>query len=176
MTILPKAVLLAIASAHIVVGAALSNLKSQAHNLQDDNWYKYIRSPESRIVKPQSILSTNTTGNVTNPNGLLGADNSVTVLMRNEGDPDVPTVIVDFGQNVVGIVSIDFAGSSNSSEGFPGLKVAFSETQQYLTNTSDFTRSDNMADVSYFQKFVCKACIVLTNFSRDKNSRMEPTR
>ncbi|KAJ5716831.1 hypothetical protein N7488_002477 [Penicillium malachiteum] len=66
------------------------------------------------------------------------------MLTRNEGDTDIPSLVFDFGQNVVGILSINFAGSSNSSEGFPGLKLAFSETQQYLTNVSDFTRSDNM--------------------------------
>ncbi|KAJ5752487.1 hypothetical protein N7520_009404 [Penicillium odoratum] len=102
-------------------------------------------SEEFVTVKPLNIPSANISGNITNPEGLLGGNGLSTILTRNEGDPSIPTLVVDFGQNVVGIVSITFSGSSNASEGFPGLKLAFSETQQYLTNTSDFTRSDNMA-------------------------------
>jgi hypothetical protein len=111
------------------------------------NWHKYIRSPATSIVKPEAILSANTTGDVVNPNGLLDSHGSPTVLTRRGSDDKVPSMVVDFGQNIVGIVSINFAGSTNASEGFPGLKLAFSETQQFLTNTSDFTRSDNMPGV-----------------------------
>lgn len=111
------------------------------------NWHKYVRSPATSIVKPKAILAANTTGDVANPNGLLDSHGSPTVLTRKGSDDKVPSVVVDFGQNVVGIVYINFAGSTNSSEGFPGLKLAFSETQQFLTNTSDFTRSDNMPEV-----------------------------
>ncbi|KAJ5125473.1 hypothetical protein N7526_007650 [Penicillium atrosanguineum] len=113
----------------------------------DDSWHRFVRSPSSPILKPYSILSANTTGAVINPSGLLDGNGNPTVLTRNEGD-DVPSLVVDFGQNVVGIVSISFAGSTNSSEGYPGLKLAFSETQQYLTNTSDFTRSDNLPAIA----------------------------
>lgn len=108
-----------------------------------DSWHRFVRSPSNPIVKPHSILSANTTGDVTNPSGLLGGNGNPTVMTRKEGDMP-PSLVVDFGQDVVGIVSISFAGSTNSTEGFPGLKLAFSETQQYLTNTSDFTRSDNL--------------------------------
>lgn len=116
---------------------------------RDMSWHKYIRSPESLTVKPKSILPANTTGDISNPDGLLDGYKSPTVLTRKDDSDEVPSVIVDFGQNVVGIVSIAFAGSTNSSIGFPGLKLAFSETQQYLTNVSDFTRSDNMPAVGY---------------------------
>ncbi|KAJ5729313.1 uncharacterized protein N7483_003821 [Penicillium malachiteum] len=137
-------VLFAILPAYTVSGAAVSNSKSHERDLQNNSWHRYIRSPSSDLVKPQSIPSANITGNVTNPNGLLTADSPPTILTRKEEDTDIPSLVIDFGQNVVGIVSINFAGSYNSSEGFPGLKLAFSETQQYLTNVSDFTRSDNM--------------------------------
>lgn len=113
---------------------------------QQTDWHQYIRSPQTSIVKPQSILAANTTGNVTNPDGILGNNGSPTILTRKEGDA-VPSLIVDFGQNVVGVVSMAFAGSSNSTEGFPGLKLAFSETQQFLTDVCDFTRSDNLPEV-----------------------------
>ncbi|KAJ5085882.1 hypothetical protein N7532_010653 [Penicillium argentinense] len=108
------------------------------------DWHKYIRSPDKSIVKPRSSLSANTTGGVVNPDGLFGTKGSPTILTRKDGRDDIPSLVIDFGQNVVGIVSIDFAGSTNSSEGLRGLRLAFSETKQFLTNTSDFTRSDNM--------------------------------
>jgi alpha-L-rhamnosidase-like protein/F5/8 type C domain-containing protein len=54
--------------------------------------------------------------------------------------PPAPSVVVDFGKDVVGYPRLDLAGESG---GDPGLELAFSETQQYLTNVSDFTRSDN---------------------------------
>ncbi|KAJ5991291.1 hypothetical protein N7499_011949 [Penicillium canescens] len=109
-------------------------------------WHKYVRSPSTSIVKPKSILAANITGNVSNPNGFLEGNDAPTILSRKPDDLHVPSIVVDFGQNVVGIVSIDFAQSTNSSQGLPGLKLAFSETQQFLTNTSDFTRSDNLPE------------------------------
>jgi hypothetical protein len=51
-----------------------------------------------------------------------------------------PSVTVDFGKVVVGYPKITFAGAS---AGNPGVRVAFSESTQYLTDRSDFTRSDN---------------------------------
>lgn len=51
-----------------------------------------------------------------------------------------PSVTIDFGKNVVGYPHIDFAWAS---AGNPGVRLAFSETTEYLTNRSDFARSDN---------------------------------
>ena len=56
--------------------------------------------------------------------------------------PPPPTIVVDFGLNVVGFPIISFGGASNNS---PGVRVAFSETLTYLTDISDFTRSDNVS-------------------------------
>ncbi|MET9496213.1 alpha-L-rhamnosidase C-terminal domain-containing protein [Streptomyces sp. NPDC006552] len=50
-----------------------------------------------------------------------------------------PSVTVDFGKVVVGFPRIRFAAASDNS---PGVRVAFSETLQFLTDRSDFTRSD----------------------------------
>ena len=51
-----------------------------------------------------------------------------------------PSVTIDFGKNVVGYPHIDFAWASS---GNPGVRLAFSETLQFLTDRSDFARSDN---------------------------------
>ena len=55
-------------------------------------------------------------------------------------DPAPPSITVDFGKVVVGYPKISCAGASANT---PGVELAFSETTQYLTNVSDFTRSDN---------------------------------
>ena len=51
-----------------------------------------------------------------------------------------PSVTIDFGQNYVGYPHIDFAWAS---AGNPGVRLAFSETTEYLSDRSDFERSDN---------------------------------
>ncbi|WP_328685838.1 alpha-L-rhamnosidase-related protein [Streptomyces sp. NBC_00343] len=51
----------------------------------------------------------------------------------------IPTVTVDFGKVVVGYPQIRFTSASANS---PGVRVAFSETRQFLTDRSDFTRAD----------------------------------
>ena len=51
-----------------------------------------------------------------------------------------PSVTVDFGVNVVGYPRIAFAWASADN---PGVRLAFSETTQYLTDRSDFMRADN---------------------------------
>lgn len=55
-------------------------------------------------------------------------------------DPPVPSVTVDFGKVVAGYPQVSFAGASANS---PGVRLAFSETTQYLGTTSDFSRSYN---------------------------------
>ncbi|KAI9650426.1 hypothetical protein NHQ30_000440 [Ciborinia camelliae] len=101
------------------------------------DWQKYVRAPSSNIVAPQSIVTTS--GQVTNPNALLQQGGQVTTLTRASGSNNIPSITVDFGQNTVGYLSINFAGAS----GTPGIRLAFSETLQYLSDTSDFSRSNN---------------------------------
>ncbi|MEU7306187.1 alpha-L-rhamnosidase C-terminal domain-containing protein [Streptomyces sp. NPDC007206] len=51
----------------------------------------------------------------------------------------VPSVTVDFGKVVVGYPQVRFTSASDNN---PGVRVAFSETRRFLTDRSDFTRSD----------------------------------
>jgi Bacterial alpha-L-rhamnosidase 6 hairpin glycosidase domain/Bacterial alpha-L-rhamnosidase C-terminal domain/F5/8 type C domain len=55
-------------------------------------------------------------------------------------DPPVPSVTLDFGKVVAGYPVLHFAGASANS---PGVRLSFSETTQYLGDTSDFSRSYN---------------------------------
>ncbi len=50
-----------------------------------------------------------------------------------------PSITVDFGKVVVGYPIVHFAGASG---GNPGVRLATSESTQYLTDRSDFSRSD----------------------------------
>ncbi|KAI0911959.1 Six-hairpin glycosidase-like protein [Ustulina deusta] len=106
------------------------------------SWQQYVRAPNSTIVRPATILSSYTQGDVENAEGLV-TGSATTVLTRADGSGEIPTLVVDFGQNVVGQLLLGFAGSANgSSQGFPGIRLAFSEALEYLTDRSDYTRSD----------------------------------
>lgn len=106
------------------------------------SWHKYVRAPASRVIGPKQVLPEYTTGGVTNPNGLVDGSKP-TVLTRSEDSGHVPTVVVDFGLNVVGVLSLDFAGAQNTTTGYPGLRLIFSESLEFLGNRSDFTRSEH---------------------------------
>ncbi|KAI0816675.1 Six-hairpin glycosidase-like protein [Xylaria sp. FL0064] len=107
------------------------------------SWQQYVRAPNSTIVRPATILSSYTQGDVKDADGLV-TGSATTVLTRANGSSgEIPTLVVDFGQNVVGQLLLEFAGSTNGSwQGFPGVRLAFSEALEYLTNRSDYTRSD----------------------------------
>lgn len=111
------------------------------------SWHQYVRAPSQIAVRPMAVLSQYTTGNVTNAGGLIDGT-TTTYLTRAEGSAEVPSIVVDFGQNVVGLLTINFADSDALKTGYPGLKIAFSETLQFLTTRSDFTRSDNAQTVN----------------------------
>lgn len=118
------------------------------HSTQEPSWHQYVRSPSSTTVKPIGIVANYTTGDIQNPDGLVNGKDA-TVFSRATSQDTAPTLVVDFGQNVVGQLSIGFAGSTNGSQGLPGMRLAFSETLQFLGDRSDFTRSDNAGGVSY---------------------------
>ncbi|KAG0645590.1 hypothetical protein D0Z07_8650 [Hyphodiscus hymeniophilus] len=131
-------------------------LQQLGSSSSSDDWQKYIRSPSAQIIYPQSIVVNGTLGNVTNADGLL-TGHGKTILTRpapengSAADSSIPTIIVDFGQNIPGYLSIKFGGAYNSTPGLPGIRLAFSESIQYgyLTDVSDFSRSDNIAVKSY---------------------------
>lgn len=102
-------------------------------------WRQYVQAPSSRDVRPVGVVAT--TGDVTNAKGMLGQG---TATLRRPApspntDPPPTSVTLDFGKVVAGYPKIHFAGASADH---PGVRLAFSETKQYLTDRSDFTRSD----------------------------------
>ncbi|KAL1887708.1 hypothetical protein Sste5346_010048 [Sporothrix stenoceras] len=130
----------------VVFATATASSASGQQQFLDSNatsWHRYVRAPASKNIAPARILSQYTTGNVSNAEGLLRHGSGPAVLSRLGTEDDVPTLVIDFGLNVAGQLSIDFAGAHNTTTGFPGITLAFSETLQYLSDRSDFTRSDN---------------------------------
>ena len=123
----------AVASASLVLSA-----------LAAPSWHKYVRSPNSHTVHPVAIVANSVTGNVSNPDGLLHG--RPTVLTR-EASQGPPSLVLDFGQNVVGLLEVTFGHSKSFGKGLPGVKLAFSETLEFLGDSSDFTRSDNASGV-----------------------------
>lgn len=126
-----------------VNAAPVSQWQEELGTEAPDNWQTYVRSPPTEIVHPVRLVSDQTLGNVTNPDGFLTGKGS-TILTRTDESDVPPAIVVDFGQNIVGYVSISFGGAYNTTPGLPGIRLAFSETLEYLTNVSDFTRSYNV--------------------------------
>ncbi|KAK2003723.1 Six-hairpin glycosidase [Colletotrichum falcatum] len=127
-------------------------------SVYEASWHRHVRASESRTIQPVGVVSDLTRGTVTNPSGLTTGKDGPTILYRLGEQDEIPSVTVDFGQNTVGILLISFAGSSTSAlsnedkdaeigadlnEERPGIRLAFSETLQFLSNVSDFSRSYN---------------------------------
>jgi hypothetical protein len=168
----------------IIRAAAAPAPASPAYQFQNqlgsngaDDWQKYVRSPSTQIIHPKSIVANYTLGNVTNPDGLL-TGRGKTILTRpapgsknSSAAESIPTIVVDFGQNIAGYLSIKFAGALNSTHGLPGIRLAFSESIQYgyLTDVSDFSRSDNVSGLNfYFNVYVLITVPGRHNYARKR--------
>lgn len=142
-------------------------------------WHRYVRGPTDPVLYPKAVVSV--TGDVDNAEALVGGNGRTTTYLTRSRrvSSETPAVVLDFGQNVVGWLVIEFVYSrtfkgdgggdndkddvvdqgeeDDGGEGeggngppttttFPGLRLIFSETLEFLGNRSDFTRSDNAPD------------------------------
>lgn len=106
------------------------------------SWHKFIRGPQTRTIKPVSVVPNTITGNVVHAEEMVRGHGIMTMSNLKKKKKDViPSVVLDFGSNVVGYLSISFVAASNNT---PGIRLAFSETMQFLTDSCDFTRSQNV--------------------------------
>lgn len=127
--------------------------KFRTRALNETTWQQYVRAPSSTTLSPVRWLPEYSKGSITNGDGIVGA--GVTTLTRNSPKEKMPSIVLDFGQNYAGVLSINFAGAevaeyakgpyANTST-LPGIALAFSESLEYLSNRSDFTRSDNQPE------------------------------
>jgi len=87
-------------------------------------WDAYNFSPQTRTVTPVAVQST--TGSVTNASGALSG---ASTRLSGTGS----TVTFDFGKDVSGLVTLHFA----ASDGPQHVGLAFNESSQYVSTTSD---------------------------------------
>ena len=100
------------------------------------DWQRYVLAPPTRQVPPAAVLATS--GDVANATAALTQGGGAARLTRRTtGDEAV--LDLDFGKVVAGRLEIGFAAASDPP---PGVRVAFSESRQYLGPRSDFSRSD----------------------------------
>ncbi|MFS8095709.1 hypothetical protein LFM09_01095 [Lentzea alba] len=87
-------------------------------------------APASRTLKPVSVFST--AGTVTSPGNLV-TGGSARLTGRES------RVVLDFGKEVGGLVTLGFAGASNTSQ---QVGLAFSETAAFVGMDSDLSNQD----------------------------------
>ena len=92
-------------------------------------------------------------GSVTDPAGALAAG---TTVLRSDIFSE-PYVIYDFGRDVGGTISV----SADNRSGSPRLGLAFSESAQFLTTSSDFSQDPSgvATETHYFQPAAGKTTI-----------------
>jgi hypothetical protein len=94
------------------------------------DWQPYVLAPSSHTVQPVSVLHAYTRGGgiTGNPNAVLGHGGTVR-LTSTGGTTDSPLLIIDFGKEVAGQVSVQVTGSSAAR---PVLHACFSESQEEM--------------------------------------------
>lgn len=115
----------------IVLGVVLLFSASAARAALDSH---YIYAPASRTVAPVAVLKT--TGAVTNPQHLVSGG-----VTRLSGPGS--SVVLDFGKEVGGLVTLHFASSSDASQ---QLGLAFSESKLGVGPASDSSNGGPEAD------------------------------
>jgi hypothetical protein len=91
-------------------------------------------APTSRTLAPASVYTT--TGTVSDPTGVLS---KATTRLTGSGS----AVTLDFGKEVGGIVTLGFAGASGAGQ---SLGLAFSESSQFVGDSSDSSNGGGGAD------------------------------
>lgn len=100
------------------------------------DWRRYVPAPASRTMLPTSVLAAST--GVADGGGILRSGGGSARLTLQAGG-STPYLDIDFGQVVVGKLGLRVTQSSDPA---PEVRIAFSETRQYLGWKSDFSRSD----------------------------------
>lgn len=90
-------------------------------------WESNMYSPATRLIPPKSVLS---------PSGSVLSEYAATTLSL---DASTPAVVLDFGLEVGGVISLDYTLSGAETASF-GL--AFTEAKDYIGPNSDSSRAD----------------------------------
>ncbi len=99
---------------------------------------KYNFAPATRTVKPVAVFKT--TGNIVNPKNVLSGQ--ATAIVGKDS-----AIIVDFGKEVGGIITLTFAEASDAMQ---RVGLAFSETSTYAGPNSDLSNGSGTPDGAIF--------------------------
>ena len=125
---MPAALATAVVVLAATTAAASSSAPSPGGTCQADNL-----SPASRTLTPTSVYRHS--GNVTRPSAVLAGRPT-----RISGSG--ATLTLDFGKDVAGIVTLQFAGASDNQQ---SLGLAFTESPDYVGTSSDASEIDDGA-------------------------------
>ena len=95
------------------------------------DWQRYVLTPQTREVAPDRVVSADSRGGeITNADGILAAGGPAVTITKTGSAAD-PRLTIDFGREVSGYLSVDFAGAA------PATLFAFSETLGYMGDWGD---------------------------------------
>ncbi|KAI3333712.1 Six-hairpin glycosidase-like protein [Ustulina deusta] len=92
------------------------------------DWDAYNYAPDSRSVKPKMVLSSDASSSTT-------YDGSIAL------SADIPQVVLDFGQEVGGITSLNYA-----SDGAAVIGLAWTEAKNWIGSDSDYSNGGSTPD------------------------------
>jgi hypothetical protein len=101
-----------------------------SYHPQPGDWQPYVLAPSSHTVQPVSVLAAYPrSGSITgNPDAVLGHGGTVR-LTSTGGTTGSPLLIIDFGKEVAGSVSVQVTGASATR---PVLHACFSESKEEM--------------------------------------------
>ena len=129
-----------------VVGAVLvllvaPNEYAAASWPENPNWQNYVLATGASQLTPARIVSVS--GKVSNPVGLLDGTRGGAKLTW-DGRGAMPTILVDYGVESGGVPLFTVTATSARLSAPVTVRVAFSETQQFMTATGDYWTSEDI--------------------------------
>ena len=108
---------------------------------ENPNWQPYVLATGASRLTPIRIVSVS--GKVSNPVGLLDGTRGGAKLTW-DGKGAMPTILVDYGVESGGVALFTVTATSARLFAPVTVRVAFSETQQFMTATGDYFTSEDI--------------------------------
>lgn len=108
---------------------------------EDPNWQQHVLATGASRLSPVRIVSVS--GKVSNPIGLLDGSRGGAKLTW-DGRGAMPTILVDYGVESGGVPLFTVTATTARLSAPVTVRVAFSETLQFMTPTGDYSTSEDM--------------------------------
>ena len=105
------------------------------------NWQAYVLATGAARLSPVRIVST--AGNITNAAGLMSGGSGPATLTWNGTGP-APTILLDYGKESSGSPVLTVTATSGRLFAPVLVRIAFSETQQFMTPTGDWGAAEDV--------------------------------